>query len=510
MNRLGITFVLMFSLAWKLSVASAQIRTWERQYGKPNRAEFAWDIVETSENNFVVCGITLGSVPWDLDGWIISINSNGDTLWTRQIGSMGIGAGQDFLTCVILNDRGELVLTGNRYQFPYSKQVWFLKFNTNGDLLVEKRFGGKLEDNGNKIIQNQDGSYFLIGDTQSFGTQHGGKDIWLLKLTADGDTLWTKTYDLGFIDMATGIIPVNENQYLIIAVSCTANCGDMFQKGFATYFVIDSVGNILRTRSFSEGPKNKFLHISPTNDGGAIITGATSLREKFPSEDVWIMKLDANFDTVWTKTIGGYGRYDGGHSIVQSSDGGYYLAAYTQTFQSPEMDFDNWWLLRLNATGDTLWTRRWGGPLNDDPYAIRLTSDGGIIMAGWRDANSNPFYSLSIGDAKFYVIKTDTMGLVSGLTDISSQPPLRFELYQNYPNPFNQSTLIRYQLSEESQVVLSIYDLLGHRLETLVTGRQPAGSHDVQWNASGFASGVYIYRLESKHFSQAKKLVLIR
>ncbi|MGQ9560298.1 MAG: hypothetical protein ACUVWA_07275 [Candidatus Oleimicrobiaceae bacterium] len=97
----------------------AQIPSWERQYGKTDRAELAWGIVETPDNNFVICGITLGSTPWDMDGWIIKINAFGDTVWTRQGGSQGLGAGQDFITCVILNNDNELVFTGNRYQFPY-------------------------------------------------------------------------------------------------------------------------------------------------------------------------------------------------------------------------------------------------------------------------------------------------------------------------------------------------------------------------------------------------------
>lgn len=387
----------------------AQIPSWERQYGKTDRAELAWDIVETPDNNFVICGITLGSMPWDMDGWIIEINAFGDTVWTRQVGSQGLGAGQDFITCVILNNDNELVFTGNRYQFPYGRQVWFLKYQPNGDMPTERKIGGNAEDNGNEIILNSDGSYMIIGDTESFGTQQGGKDIWLLKLSPEGDTLWTKTYDFGYVDMGTDIIPFQATNYLITAVSCTANCGGLLHQGFAIYFVIDSFGNVLKTQIFNHGPKNKFTDIGPTHDVGAILIGATSRSEHFPSEDIWLVKLDAEADTMWTKTFGAYNRYDGGFSVFETDDRGYFLAAYSQTLQTPQMDYDNWWLLRLNAAVDTVWTRWWGGPLNDDPYAIIPTSDGGIAIAGWRDANSNPFYSLSIGDADFYVIKRDTL-----------------------------------------------------------------------------------------------------
>ncbi|MGB9591099.1 MAG: hypothetical protein ACPL1K_01125 [Candidatus Kryptoniota bacterium] len=65
-------------------------------------------------------------------------------------------------------------------------------------------------------------------------------------------------------------------------------------------------------QTFNQGLKNKFHKVRPTNDGGAIIVGATSVIENFPSEDIWLVKLDMNADTVWTKIIGSYNRYDGG------------------------------------------------------------------------------------------------------------------------------------------------------------------------------------------------------
>lgn len=167
----------------------------------------------------------------------------------------------------------------------------------------------------------------------------------------------------------------------------------------------DSVGNILRLESFSEGPKNKFLKVQSTGDGGAVIVGATSMEEKFPSEDTWVVKLDANADVVWTRIVNSYGRYDGGFDIAQTSDGGYVVAAYSQVYQSPEMNFDNFCMLRLDSGGAVLWTRSWGGPDNDDAYSVIPTSDGGFLLAGFRDAVSWPLNEIP-GPADFYIVKT--------------------------------------------------------------------------------------------------------
>jgi hypothetical protein len=85
-----------------------------------------------------------------------------------------------------------------------------------------------------------------------------------------------------------------------------------------------------------------------------------------------------------------------------------------------------------------------------------------------------------------------------------------FHLAQNYPNPFNPSTRIHYQLAEKTTVDLSIYNILGEKVATLVSGEQPAGNHQAQWHATAHAGGIYIYTLHSGSFSQQRKMVLLR
>jgi hypothetical protein len=89
--------------------------------------------------------------------------------------------------------------------------------------------------------------------------------------------------------------------------------------------------------------------------------------------------------------------------------------------------------------------------------------------------------------------------------------PERYELRQNYPNPFNPITMINYQLQMISNVELSIYNLLGQKVATLIKEKQQAGYHQVEWNASGFASGVYYYTFQAgNEFAETKKMLLIR
>ena len=88
--------------------------------------------------------------------------------------------------------------------------------------------------------------------------------------------------------------------------------------------------------------------------------------------------------------------------------------------------------------------------------------------------------------------------------------PEKFELKQNYPNPFNPSTMIYYQLPMINEVDLSIYNVLGQKIVTLVKGKRETGEHQIEWDASGFASGVYYYQLVAGDYREVKKMILLR
>jgi hypothetical protein len=361
-------------------------------------------VVETPDGDLVVVGVT-GPTPCligcNVDGWIMKINARGDLLWTCQVG----GNGADVLASVILKGNNYWV-TGSKYAFPNAHQAWLLEIAPDGRVIWEKTFGGSQDDFAVETIPTPDGNFLMIGTTRSFGVQDGKGDVWLVKLDPDGEIIWSKTYDLGAEDGGTSLISWGSDRYILTAKSCTANCRDLLTPQlFATYLVIDAKGDILKTQTFNEGPKNKFDKIKPTRDGGSVIVGGTSMQEKFPSEDTWIVKLDANADVAWTRIFTSYGRYDGGFDIVQMPDDGYVVAAYSQVEQTSQMNFDNFWMLWLNSAGEMLWSRTWGGPGNDDLRSVILTADGGVVLAGFRDSVSWPPDRIP-GPADFYVIKT--------------------------------------------------------------------------------------------------------
>jgi hypothetical protein len=109
-----------------------------------------------------------------------------------------------------------------------------------------------------------------------------------------------------------------------------------------------------------------------------------------------------------------------------------------------------------------------------------------------------------IGDTRWSYLGT------VGVNEVVAQVPLKYSLHQNYPNPFNPSTSFTYELSKAGLVSVKVFDLLGREVATLVNEFKPAGSYPAIWNASGFGSGVYFYKMQSGSFTATKKMILMK
>ncbi|MCB0259741.1 MAG: T9SS type A sorting domain-containing protein, partial [Calditrichaeota bacterium] len=110
----------------------------------------------------------------------------------------------------------------------------------------------------------------------------------------------------------------------------------------------------------------------------------------------------------------------------------------------------------------------------------------------------------------------DNIRLVKKTTDpvavtvLDNAVPESFRLYQNYPNPFNPATTIAFDLPESGKVKLTVFDVLGREVKTLLNGRRNAGSYEVSFDASDLASGVYIYRLSTQQRALARRMLLVK
>ena len=139
------------------------------------------------------------------------------------------------------------------------------------------------------------------------------------------------------------------------------------------------------------------------------------------------------------------------------------------------------------------------------------------FVNGNGNSNSPKSYSyedknLSAGKYSYRLKQIDNDGQFeySKTIEVDFGVPTKFELSQNYPNPFNPSTTIKFSLPEAANVKLTIFNILGQEVKTLVNEFKEVGVHTINFNSDGIDSGVYIYRIEAGSFTQTRKMTLIK
>jgi hypothetical protein len=144
-------------------------------------------------------------------------------------------------------------------------------------------------------------------------------------------------------------------------------------------------------------------------------------------------------------------------------------------------------------------------------YETRDGGDSWQLVNFGRNINRFRMLSDTLGYAIGETVYKYTRDILNPIQDFSTDQLIhQYSLYQNYPNPFNPTTIIGYRLATVSDVELSIYNLLGQKIEIIVNKNQPAAEYKVEWDARGFASGIYFYRLHTQNFTEIKKMVLMR
>ena len=575
-----------------------------------------------------------------LSNVVLAQELNVDTVWTKTFG----GTSSDVAESVQQTTDGGYIITGYTFSFGNGfVDVWLIKTDSEGNEEWNQTFSGGYMDVGYSVQQTTDGGYIITGYTHS-----GSEDVWLIKTDANGDSLWTKTFGGSAYDEGSSVQQTADGGYIIAgtwliktdslgneewinenidgpSVQQTTDGGYIITGGIsgpngypdAKLIKTDSNGVPLWTQSWGGNENDQGHSVQQTTDGGYIIAGET---RSFGNgiQDVWIIKTDANGDSLWSKTFGGSDS-DEGYSIQQTTDGGYIITGMTRSFGT-NGSFDVW-IIKTDSTGNEEWNRAFGGGSEDGGKSVQQTTDGGYIIAGrfftsnsnydvWLlkvitnhspssfalneqdsvyitmnnfDSDSLTFgwnesadvdgdeltyhftaeliingqltteydttltanvmkidyqsvfdeiyaaqamlagieWDVSVSDGDEEVIAENgplTVGINASdavLTISEELLPKTFALHQNYPNPFNPITTLRYDLPEQGFVTITIYDMLGREISTLVNTTQDAGFKSVIWDATNdygkpVSAGVYLYQIQAGEFVQTKKMVLLK
>ncbi len=309
--------------------------------------------------------------------------------WWKTYG----GTNEDVGNSVRQITDGGYIIAGSTRSFGAGHgDVYLIKADAQGDTLWTRTYGGTQLDWGSSVQHTSDGGYIIAGYTQSSGA--GNTDVYLIKTDAQGDTLWTRTYGGIGDDYGYSVQQTTDGGYAVVghAFSFGAGNGDVY------LIKTNALGDTLWTRTYGGTSADYAFSAQQTADSGYIIAGYTS---SFGAGygDIYLVKTDASGDTLWTRAYGGT-EDDWGYSVQQTTDGSYIVAGYTAS--SPGMDFDVY-LVKTNASGDTLWTSYCGGPVYDEAYSVQQTTDGGYIVAGCTNSFGTQGYEV-------YLINTNAQG----------------------------------------------------------------------------------------------------
>ena len=445
-----------------------------------------YDVKCTADGGFIAVGETWSFGAGDVDWYVVKTDSMGHLQWSRTFG----GIYDDRARAVTVTAEGDFVVAGwisgdtSRYE-----DFALIKIGADGDSIWGRTYGGQSSDLASDVLQTEDGGFVIAGQTHSFGA--GGYDAWLLKTDADGDSVWSHTYGGRGWDAAYSIAPTADGGFALAGETGSFGAG-----AYDMWLVrTDSIGDSLWSRTYGGGSFDEARSMALASDGGFMLAGYTgSFGQGW--ENAWFVKTDSSGNMEWNRTFGN-GLQVYALDIVRLPDGGYIAGG----FYSNDVGNTPFWLLRINSNGDSLWGRIWGDTHADGINALERTSDGGYVLAGligWRMDRTS-------GDAVMMRTAPDP-----AVAEEHPYSPVKDYSIAMFPNPFNSVCTIAFALPTTQQISLKVYDLLGREVSVLQQGWAEAGTHNVRFDAGNLPSGIYFYRLIAGSQSLSRKMVLLK
>lgn len=297
--------------------------------------------------------------------------------------------------------------------------------------------GGSNLDCATSIKQTRDYGYIVVGYTQStdgdvYGN-HGNLDFWVAKLSSTGSIEWQKCLGGSREDRAYEVQQTTDNGYIVIGRT-GSNDGDVSGNhtnigGFPTvdYWVVklSSSGTIEWQKCLGGTQDDIGTSVYQTSDGGYIVAGTSLSMDGDVSgahmmKEIWVVKLSSSGAIEWQRCLGGSGNEEA-NSIIQTSDGGYILAGYTQSGDGDVSGnhgfWQDFWVVKLSSLGNIEWQRCLGGSYDEVATSIKQTSDGGYIVCGLSRSNDGDVSGhhggiRDYGTEDYWVVKLSSNGAI--------------------------------------------------------------------------------------------------
>jgi hypothetical protein len=477
----------MIILIISVSASIAQI-TFEKMYGN-DQDDVAYAVLPSSDGGYII----VGDVNWSQyrDIYVVKTDQWGDTLWTRQyVRNWSENAR------TILETSDGFIMAGYAVTTlgPARTDVYLVKINSQGDTMWTNTIGGPRSESAFDMEATSDGGFIIGGQAED---NTGQMYYYLVKTNSMGDSLWAHKYGISNEERAYGkaVKQTWDGGFIITGYVDDYTIGP--GTGYIYLVKTDNMGGVEWTESYDWPDFELAYDLEEISDGYVLVGRTSSLGAG--GSDAYMMKINGPGAPLWIKTYGDSST-ENAYSVEKTSDGGFIISGTTYSKGAGSGDF---YLIKTDANGDTMWTRTFGGSHREEAYDVKQTADGGYVLTGYS-------YSYPSIGSDFYLVKTDGNGLVP-IQHHKDQPIVQdYKLFQNYPNPFNPTTTIEFSLPHSGYVSLRIFNILGEEVATLLSASLLSGFHQVVWNASELASGVYWYKLKAGDYFETRKMILLK
>ncbi|QBA19972.1 T9SS type A sorting domain-containing protein [Chryseobacterium indologenes] len=508
-----LTSTFLFLIYSILAAQSAPSIEWQKALGGTH-GESANAVQQTSDGGYIVAGHSMsndGDVTGNHGGgdyWIVKLNPAGGIQWQKTLGGSNVDDAQSIRQTtdggyIIAgsSNSGDGDISGNHGNYDY----WIVKLDSNGNMQWQKSLGGSSVDMAQSIQQTSEGGYIVAGSSSSndgdVSGNHGEADYWIVKLDINGNIQWQKSLGGSSSEQVNSVQQTFDGGYIIAGTTVSTDGDITVSYGNNDFWVVklDSGGNMQWQKTLGNIGDNIGYYAQQTFDGGYIAVGTSfnpsNLESGLP--DYWVIKLSNNGTIEWDKYFGG-SFHDNAITIRQTPEWDYIVAGWTAsnngqvTNHHGDLDY---WIIKLDSSGNLKWEKTLGGPNFDYLTALELTADNGYIVSGSTGSTSGDVTGHH-GMIDAWVVKLSPEQLGIPENQQRHKPNL-------YPNPAKDFFYLDH-LPRESTI--SITDMSGRKLFS-----QKYNEEKIKISTSAFTEGLYMVQVKNREeIILTKKITITR
>jgi len=382
----GGNFAIVFFAAASLFLSPAKGAgpelLWQKTFGG-TQEDLGESLQEASDGGYIITGYTKSYGAGDKDVYLIKTDSHGNLQWQNTFGGPNADRGTSVRQTA---DSGYIVAGDTESIGAGDMDVYLIKTYIDGSMEWEKAVGRNLYDTSACMQVTKDGEYIIVGATRSIGAGHN--DVYLINTDPDGNVHWERAYGGSAYDKGYSVQQTSDGGYIITGKTYS------FGGSWQVYLIkTDSSGIEIWQKTFGGASWDQGYSVQQTTDGGYVIAGYTG---SFGAGglNVYLIKTDSVGNILWERAFGGENE-DVGLSVRQTTDGGYIIAGYTHSFGAGGSDV---YVIKTDSAGNCQWEQTFGGVSNERGGSIQQTTDGGYIIGGWTE-------SFGEGNKDVYLIK---------------------------------------------------------------------------------------------------------